>query len=57
MESYIAPGASGRLLVYRGGLPLDIAAEVAYIENDEVAFIYRVDSTEELANIDLYLSR
>ena len=55
MDSYIAPGEAGRLLLYRGKLPLEVPVEVSYIEDEEVAFVYRLETREELDHIDAYL--
>jgi hypothetical protein len=55
MESYIAPGTCGTLLLYRGKLPMEVPAEVSYVSDAEIAFVYRFDSSEEQDNLDTYL--
>lgn len=55
MDAFIAPGTIGRLLLYRERIPFELAAEITYIDGDEVAFLFRSPSVDEQDRLASYL--
>lgn len=55
MDAFVAPGTTGRLLLYRERIPFELAAEITYIDGDEVAFLFSSPSLDDQNRIASYL--